>query len=228
MPIARSFTQKLAKLGRTTSFRKSPSDTPNDSPITPTDGNCSDYFYSINFEDTKKQPQPSLGDRFTFNPENNTPTITTLNRASSLLSRRSSRSRRRVASDASTASSSSVSTPLTTLPPMSFSPSPSLSSFPATPGSLHSSSTSTDCESVVYTDCAPPLTPSRGFFNRHRNNLSNGSSCYSAQHSLNSCPELSKPCNIVSEEEEADMVAMMILEKVSAKDYTDELDTCFT
>lgn len=254
MPLARSFTQKLSKLSRKSS---STPPTPLESPSTPTNNsnskNGGDYFYSICFEDTKQtEPKPALGEAFSYNPnahhysynynqyQQHSQSTTTLSRASSLLSRRSSRRRVPSGSEAglptptSMTFSSGPSTPAGGPPLMGYSPSPSLSRV-SYAGSLMSDAESDELFSASSMPYSTPLsnpTTNTSASAKHRTMPSTGSSLYSAQHSLGSVPGVPKGnstsgCVSVSEEEEVDMVAMLILEKVSARDYMNDIETCF-
>lgn len=135
----------------------------------------------------------------------------------------------------------------TAAPSMTYSPSPSTSSFPPTPGGsnddLHQSGATLEY-----------------FGKQHKSMPSHSSSCYSTVHSLSSAVSLeggpvysgsavvnsttslnSSNSNTVSpaaakevmrlkaleEESQADELAMQILEKVTAQDYVEDIDTCF-
>lgn len=256
MPLARSLTQKLSsKLGRASSGRKSPVlETPS-----PTDEFVSISFADT--RETPTTP-PQLGEPFMYQSKQHTYNLdnshsqpkqhtVSLSRASSLLSRRSTSSKmnsstpttatttpapslsrssslRRELPPQRVASDSSV----FTLPGMTFSPAPSVTSFPETPSSLHHHHHHHYHHSG-HNQVMPTVHSSRssvsseqsagGYFGRHQQGQKSlASSTYSAAASLTGNHQK----KMVSEDE-ADLVAMRILERVSAQEYLDDIEACF-
>jgi hypothetical protein len=249
MPLARSLTKIQNKISRTTSMKRrskpssptaeapSPKSTTSkfsfrsgkNSPATQTE--AKDYFMSIAFEQTAEPTaSPLLGDSFSFNPIS-LPTPPVLSRAASILSRRSSTSSKRSRHNMSRHNSeSSAHTPSLAYS----SPAASTTSFPRTP-----------IESDYFN--IPMMTPmsgtsiSEGFEKHHHKGASSHSSShYSASvlstDSFSNASTLSgsatttvKKLNVLREEPptdtKCDEIAMQILEKVSAEEYSTDLDT---
>ena len=248
MALVRSLTKIQNKISRTTSMKrrsKSPtSEAPSpksttskfsfrsgkSSPATETEPK--DYFMSIAFEQTAEPTaSPLLGDSFAFNPVS-LPTPPVLSRAASILSRRSSTSSKRSLRHNMSRHNSESSA---RTPSLGYSsPAASTTSFPRTP-----------IENDYFN--IPVMTPmsgtslSEGFEKHHHKGApSHSSSYYSpsvlSSDSFSNASTLSgsatttvKKLNVLREEpstdNKCDEIAMQILEKVSAEEYSTDLDT---